>query len=114
VARYGCPFGVLSTELDRRDDGLDQEAARPMAAILEWVEEQMRALGTPDPRERALTLLAGIQGAALLAVTFRDPQILTTQVAHLERWIDTLCPGTAGPSRSPAPSRRRGSRTRPE
>src|SRR6476469_3281935 len=23
VARYGCPFGTLATELDRRDDGLD-------------------------------------------------------------------------------------------
>src|SRR5689334_10094939 len=28
VARHGCPFGTLAAELDRRDDGLDQEAAK--------------------------------------------------------------------------------------
>ena len=28
--------------------------------------------------------------AALLADTLRDPQVLTTQIRRLERWIDTL------------------------
>src|SRR5689334_8557530 len=35
VARYGCPFGTLTAELDRRDDGLDQEAARPFGLIID-------------------------------------------------------------------------------
>jgi hypothetical protein len=37
-----------------------------------------------------MALFAGIQGAALLANTCRDPTILTRQAHHLERWIDTL------------------------
>ncbi|MGR7000293.1 helix-turn-helix domain-containing protein [Yinghuangia aomiensis] len=31
--RYGCPFGTLASELDKRDDGLDREAADVIAGI---------------------------------------------------------------------------------
>jgi hypothetical protein len=37
-----------------------------------------------------VALFSGIQGAALLAGTFRDPKILTRQGRLLERWTDTL------------------------
>jgi AcrR family transcriptional regulator len=90
VARYGCPFGTLATELDRRSDGLDQAAAKPIGLILDWAEEQFRQLGQRDARELAINLFSGVQGAALLANAFRDPDIMTGQVRHLERWIDAL------------------------
>ena len=90
VAQHGCPIGSLTAELDRRDDGLDQDAARPIGLILDWAEDQFRQLGTRDARELAVTFFAGIQGAALLANAFRDPDIMTSQVRHLERWLDTL------------------------
>jgi hypothetical protein len=47
-------------------------------------------MGRRDAHELALTLFAGVQGAALLANTFRDPEIMARQVRHLERWIDSL------------------------
>ena len=90
VARYGCPFGTLAAELDRREDGLDREAAKPIALILDWAEDQFRQMGRRDARELAVTLFAGVQGAALLANAFRDPHVLTSQVRFLERWIDGL------------------------
>lgn len=90
VARYGCPFGTLTCELDRREDGLDREAAKPMNLILDWTETQFRQMGRRDPRELAIALFAGVQGGALLANTFRDPEVMTSQVRHLERWIDSL------------------------
>jgi AcrR family transcriptional regulator len=90
VARYGCPFGTLAAELDRRDDGLDQEAARPIGLILDWAEEQFRLMSRRDARDLAVHLFAGVQGAALLANAFRDPQLMTSQARNLERWIDSL------------------------
>jgi AcrR family transcriptional regulator len=90
VARYGCPFGTLAAELDRREDGLDREAAKPIGVILDWAEDQFRQLGRRDARDLAVNLFAGIQGAALLANAFRDPDLMTGQVRHLERWIDSL------------------------
>jgi TetR/AcrR family transcriptional repressor of nem operon len=90
VARYGCPFGTLTTELDRRDDGLDREAARPVELILDWAEAQFRELGRPDPRDLAIALFSGVQGGALLSNALRDPEIMTVSVRHLERWISSV------------------------
>jgi TetR/AcrR family transcriptional repressor of nem operon len=61
-----------------------------LQTIIDWAEGQFRQLGRRDARDLALSLFAGVQGAALLANTFRDPTILTRQGRHLERWIDTL------------------------
>jgi TetR/AcrR family transcriptional regulator, transcriptional repressor for nem operon len=90
VARYGCPMGTLCAELDKLEDGADREAAAVLQVIIDWAEDEFRQLGRRDARDLALALFAGIQGAALLANTFRDPAILTRQGRHLERWIDTL------------------------
>ena len=90
VARHGCPVGNLSSELGKDEDGLERYAARSMNLIIDWAEAQFRELGCPDPRDLAITLLAGVQGAALLANTLRDPGIMTRQVRRLEDWIDSL------------------------
>jgi AcrR family transcriptional regulator len=90
VARHGCPMGTLCAELDKTEGGHDRDAAAVMAIIIDWAEGQFRQLGKRDARDLAVALFAGIQGAALLANTFRDPTILTRQTRHLERWIDTL------------------------
>jgi AcrR family transcriptional regulator len=90
VARYGCPFGTLAAELDRRGDGLDQEAAKPIRLILDWAAEQFRQMGRPDAPGLAIHLFAGVQGGALLANAFQDPQLMTSEVDQLVRWIDTI------------------------
>jgi len=90
VARYGCPFGTLAAELDRRDDGLDREAVKPIGLILDWAEDQFRQLGRRDARELAIAFFASVQGAALLANALRDPHVMTGHMRHLERWIDGL------------------------
>jgi hypothetical protein len=90
VARYGCPFGTLACELDRRSDGLDVEAAGPIRRVLDWSAAQIQHLSSADPHELAITLFAAVQGGALLANALRDPDIMSGQVQRLERWIDTL------------------------
>lgn len=101
IARYGCPFGTLSVELARRDDGLDVEVTRPIQHILRWAEIQFRNLGTADPRDLAITLFAGIQGGALLASALHDPDLMSGQARHLERWIESVTTARPGrPNRS--------------
>ena len=89
VVSHGCPMGTLCAELDKAEDAQDREAAKVMALILDWAEDQFRQLGRRDARDLAVALFAGIQGAALLASTFRDASLLTRQTRHLERWIDS-------------------------
>jgi hypothetical protein len=45
-------------------------------------------MGKRDPRSLAVSLLAAIQGAALLATTFKDQHLLESQLRRLERWVD--------------------------
>jgi AcrR family transcriptional regulator len=90
VAAHGCPLGSLATELSKYDHGLDQQAARLLGMLIDWARGQFHELGRPDSRELAVTLISGIQGAALLANALHDPGLLAGQVRWLEEWIDCL------------------------
>jgi hypothetical protein len=80
----------LSSELNKRDRGLDQRAAILLSMFADWLTDQFSQLGRSDAPDLAMTMLATFQGAALLANTLRDARILTSQLRRLERWIDTL------------------------
>ncbi|MER6472714.1 TetR/AcrR family transcriptional regulator [Streptomyces collinus] len=90
AARFGCPFGTLATELDKRDDGPDLAVAEVMRALIDWVADQFDELGRPDARALAVELVAAYQGMSVLTHTLRDPSIMTTQGERLTSWIDGL------------------------
>ena len=90
VARYGCPFGSLCSELDKRDREPSLAVAELMRLPIEWAERQFRSLGRQDARDLAFDLLAAYEGSALLANTLRDPGVLSGAARRLDRWIDTL------------------------
>ncbi|MDX2597949.1 MULTISPECIES: TetR/AcrR family transcriptional regulator [Streptomyces] len=90
AARFGCPFGTLATELDKRDDGPDLAVAEVMRALIDWVAGQFDELGRPDARALAVELVAAYQGMSVLTHTLRDPSIMNAQGERLTSWIDGL------------------------
>src|SRR5579872_801536 len=90
AAKYGCPFGTLACELDKRADGLDRTAAEVLGTLFGWAERQFRSLGRSDARDLAVALVASYQGVSLLTNTFRDPDLMAREGRRLERWIDSL------------------------
>jgi AcrR family transcriptional regulator len=90
VARHGCPIGSLCSELDKLGEGLDEQGAGVLRLIVDWAEAQFHELGRRDARDLALGLLGGIQGASLLANTFREPEILAREARRIDRWVDSL------------------------
>jgi TetR/AcrR family transcriptional regulator, transcriptional repressor for nem operon len=90
VADHGCPIGSLSSELNKCDGELAGAAAGVFRLVLDWAEEQFRAMRRRDARNLAITLFGGVQGAALLANTLKDPKILEREARRLDRWIDSL------------------------
>ena len=90
VAVHGCPIGSLSSELNKQHDDTTDHAAVMLRELLEFVERQFRELGRRDPAGLAHTMLARIQGAALLANTLGDPAILRSEVRRIERWLDEV------------------------
>jgi TetR/AcrR family transcriptional regulator, transcriptional repressor for nem operon len=90
VAQYGCPLGSLCSELDKRVLQSSFGAGELMRLPIQWAEEQFRSLGRRDAHDLALDLLAAYEGSALLANTFRDPDVLSRAGRRLTHWIDTL------------------------
>ncbi len=90
AAKYGCPFGTLACELDKRGDGLDRTAAEVLGTLVDWAERQFRSLGRSDALDLAVALVASYQGVSLLTNTFRDPDLMAREGRRLERWIDSL------------------------
>ena len=94
MARLGCPYGTLAQELEKRDDALARSARRIFAVQRKWMTRQFREAGATNPDALALELLAGMQGAALLAHALRDPRVLKARLDALVRWV------RAGPLRT--------------
>ena len=90
VVLYGCPRGSLCSELGKRDNGLARACQELMRMPVAWVEQQFTAMGRRDARDLAFALLASYEGIALLANTFRDPDLMVREGRRLERWIDSL------------------------
>jgi AcrR family transcriptional regulator len=90
IAAHGCPFGSLCSDLNKLDRGLDRRAAAILGEAVDWLTVQFRRLGQPGPRDLAMTMLATVQGAALLTNTFGDQRIMGTQVRRIDRWITAL------------------------
>jgi AcrR family transcriptional regulator len=90
VASHGCPLGSLCSELGKLDGGGPNDGAALLRIEIDWAEEQFRSMGRRDARDLALSVLAGIQGSALLTNTFGEPEIFARQAGRLGRWIDSL------------------------
>ena len=93
VAASGCPIGSLLSELNKQHDGTTDHAAVMLRELLDFLERQFRELGRRDPAGLAQTMMARIQGAALLANTLNDPGILRAEVRRIERWLDDVTEG---------------------
>jgi len=90
IAEQGCPIGSLCAELSQRGDGLGRDTATLLRSLVEWAAIQFRAMGRRDADTLAMSLLAAVQGSALLTNSLHDPGIMTDQVRTIERWIDSL------------------------
>ena len=90
AARYGCPLGSLCSELGKSPGELEGSAGALFAPVVDWTEAQLRELGRRDARDLAFSLLARVQGATLLAQSFRDPGILAREARLIDHWIDGL------------------------
>lgn len=80
--RNGCPIGRLCQEMNMATP-LSDEVARLFGAVLNWLEGQFRQLGAADSRRQAVHLLGAVQGAILLAKTFRDESLLKAEMERL-------------------------------
>ena len=92
LARYGCPYGSLSQELNKEDGQPATTAALLFQAYLDWTATQFRLLGKDEEeaKDLAMDLIASLQGTFVLANSFRSPELLERKLQRLETWLRTL------------------------
>ena len=92
LARYGCPYGSLSQELNKEDGEPATIAARLLQAYLDWTATQFRLLGKheEEAKDFALDLISSLQGTLLLTNSFRSPELLERKLRRLETWLCSL------------------------
>jgi AcrR family transcriptional regulator len=90
IARYGCPYGTLCSELAKRSDESGALAAELMQTLLGWAEQQFAALGRRDARDLAVELLVTYQGSAVVSSALGEPELLAREARRLQKWIDAL------------------------
>ncbi len=92
LARYGCPYGSLSQELNKEDGQPATIAALLLQAYLDWAETQFRLLGKDEleAKDFALDLVSSLQGTFLLTNSFRSPELLERKLQRMETWLRTL------------------------
>jgi TetR/AcrR family transcriptional regulator, transcriptional repressor for nem operon len=91
LATGGCPVGTFCYELQKEGGTLAKNASRLLAAPLEWLEAQFRAIGKGTAsRGFALQLMSSLQGVSLLANSFRNPEFVTLESTRLKEWILSL------------------------
>jgi len=61
-----------------------------MRAPFDWAARQFAAMGRADARDLAIQIIARYEGTALLANTFRDPDLMARESARVTQWIDAL------------------------
>jgi AcrR family transcriptional regulator len=90
IADHGCPYGTLCIELAKHPRESNPLTAPLMEILLDWIEQQFRAMGRRDAHDLALELVVAYQGSAVLTNALGQPEVMANQARRLERWINAL------------------------
>jgi AcrR family transcriptional regulator len=91
LAHGGCPVGTLCSELQKHGGAVAKKSAVLFSTALDWMETQFKSLGQgSDSRGLAVHLLSATQGVSVLAHTFHDPGMISSEAVRLKKWIHSL------------------------
>jgi AcrR family transcriptional regulator len=91
LAEHGCAVGTFCSELHKAGGPIATHATEIFARRLAWIESQFRALGKgKDANGLAVHLLSALQGVSVLAHSFHDSALVTTETKRLKSWIQSL------------------------
>lgn len=89
--RYGCPLGRMAMELDTESLASQKAATAALNDFVEWAAQQFDALGhTIEAKQLATSLLAGVQGAAVMAHAYRQSEIFSSEMIRLTQWLESI------------------------
>jgi AcrR family transcriptional regulator len=87
IVKYGCHVGTLTTEVAKNDKDLYDLTLPMFKAYKTWLTNKHADMGLSkkEAQEKALEILARVQGIALIAHTFRDSGFLKNEIQKLKK-----------------------------
>jgi TetR/AcrR family transcriptional repressor of nem operon len=96
IRLYGCPVGVLCTELAKLNHASRAEANKLFTLFRVWLRRQFTLLGCKrDADVLAMHLLARSQGVAVLANAFHDEKFVKEEVRQMCDWLKSCAENAA-------------------
>lgn len=79
LAAFGCPVGGLCVDLGRVDPDSARLAGQILSDTIEWAQHQFDSLDGSISKNAGSSLVARMQGAAVIANATQDPRIVIAQ-----------------------------------
>ncbi|MCK5002299.1 MAG: TetR/AcrR family transcriptional regulator [Gammaproteobacteria bacterium] len=83
----GCPIGTLCSELAKDERNLQEVSCAVFSLMRSWLVEQFTALNCPDADDKAMDMLARMQGVTVMASAFGDREFIHRSLSELQVWI---------------------------
>ncbi|RMG58978.1 MAG: TetR/AcrR family transcriptional regulator [Gammaproteobacteria bacterium] len=91
IVAWGCPIGTLISELGKADERLQARARQLFDVIIDWLREQLEALGHGEQSDvLAKLLISRVQGITTLAHAYHDRTYLDYEVRCLREEIQRI------------------------
>lgn len=88
IVLSGCPIGTLCSEL-AKDEGDLQEISRAVFSLVRtWLAEQFSVLNCSNADDKAMDMLARMQGVTVMATAFNDRDFIQRSLLELQAWIN--------------------------
>lgn len=89
--RYGCPISKMIEHSATENENVNQLAAQTLSDFVQWAQYQFQQLGHGEAAQAyAVSLMSGIQGAAIMAKAFQDASIISNEISRLTHWLENL------------------------
>jgi len=89
LKNFGCPMGTLTSEFSKNQPELYNITIPLFKRFREWLKEQFYLLGLSEKKadERAMSLLAYVQGISTITHVFKDLNFLNQEMDKLKKSI---------------------------
>lgn len=84
----GCPIGTLCSELAKDEADLQEVSRAVFSLMRQWLVEQFTALNCADADNKAMDMMARMQGITVMASAFSDRDFIHRALADLQTWVN--------------------------
>ena len=90
IKSYGCPMGTLTAEFSKNEPTLYSVVLPLFTFYKNWLTKEYELLGLNNKKakEEAMSLLAKVQGVAMVTHAFKDKKFLILEIGKIKNSLD--------------------------